>query len=77
MEYRRTWKEYRKLVPLWGLWVQIPPSALELNFRKGKTPEQIIKEKVTSKNTAYKYWRRFKLYKELNEKLWKIIIESL
>jgi len=46
-------------------------------FRKGKKPEGLIKERICSKNTAYKYWRIFKLYKELNEKLWEIIIESL
>jgi len=46
-------------------------------FRKGKRPEQIIKEKICSKNTAYKYWKRYRLYQELSEKLWDVIIESL
>jgi len=57
--------------------MKLNPKFLMEEFRKGKTPEQIIKEKVVSKNTAYKYWRRFKLWKELNEKLWEVIIESL
>lgn len=57
--------------------MKLNPKFIMENFREGKIPEQLIKEKVCSKNTAYKYWRRFKLYKELNEKLWDVIIESI
>jgi len=57
--------------------MKLNPRFLLEEFRKGKTPEQAVKDKLASKNTAYKYWKRYKLYKEMNEKLWEIIIESL
>ena len=36
--------------------MKLNPRFLMEEFKKGKTPEQVIKERIASKNTAYKYW---------------------
>jgi len=46
-------------------------------FEQGKTPKQLIQEKKASKNTIYRYWKRYKLYKELQQKLWELVRESV
>jgi len=46
-------------------------------FENGKTPKDLIKQKKASKNTVYKYWNRYKLYKELKDRLWNLIVESV
>jgi hypothetical protein len=49
--------------------MKLNPRFLMEEFAKGKTPKQLINSKVASKNTIYKYWKRYELYKELKEKL--------
>jgi hypothetical protein len=53
-------------------------------FKKGKRPKQLIRKRglfgkkgMASKNTVYKYYHRFLLYKELEKKLWRIVCETL
>ena len=46
-------------------------------FENGKTPKQLIEENKASKNTVYKYWKRYELYSELKAKLWNLIVESV
>jgi DNA-binding CsgD family transcriptional regulator len=36
---------------------------------RDKTPKELIEGNKASKNTVYKYWKRYELYKELKEKL--------
>jgi len=56
--------------------MKLNPRFLMEEFAKGKIPKELIKQKVASKNTIYKYRKRYELYKELKEKLWELIIES-
>jgi len=56
--------------------MKLNPRFIMEEFAKGKTPKELIKNEVASKNTIYKYWKRYEIYKELKEKLWEIITES-
>jgi len=44
-------------------------------FKQGRLPTELIEK--YNKTTVYRYWRRFKLYQELSQKLWDLIVESL
>jgi len=46
-------------------------------FENGKTPKQLIEDNKGSKNTVYKYWKRYQIYKELQQKLWELVKESV
>jgi hypothetical protein len=46
-------------------------------FEDSKTPKQLIQENKASKNTVYRYWKRYQMYNELKEKLWNMIVESV
>jgi DNA-binding CsgD family transcriptional regulator len=46
-------------------------------IESGKTPKQLIEENKASKNTVYRYWKRYQMYKELQQKLWDMIVESV
>jgi len=46
-------------------------------FKSGKTATMLLTAKYpASKNTVYKYWKVYKLYQELSQKLWEIIFEG-
>lgn len=57
--------------------MKLNPRFLMEEFAKGKTPKQLITEGKASKNTVYKYWKRYELYNQLKEKLWELIVESI
>jgi hypothetical protein len=44
-------------------------------FQEGKSPTELISK--YNKTTVYRYYKRFKLYQELSQKLWDLIVESL
>jgi DNA invertase Pin-like site-specific DNA recombinase len=45
-------------------------------FERGKTPLQLIRKKKASKNTVYKYWKKYLKYKEMKKLLWEILINE-
>lgn len=57
--------------------MKLNPRFLMEEFAKGKIPKQLIVEGKASKNTIYKYWKRYELYNRLKQDLWNLIIESI
>lgn len=47
-----------------------------LKFKEGKSPTQLINEGY-NKNTVYKYWKLFEIWKELSEKSWELVFEGV
>lgn len=46
-------------------------------FKEGKEPTDLIEEKFAAKDTIYKYWKKYQVYVNLKEELWKIVYEGV
>jgi predicted house-cleaning noncanonical NTP pyrophosphatase (MazG superfamily) len=57
--------------------MKLNPRFLMEEFAKDKTPKQLIAEGKASKNTVYKYWKRYELFNQLKNKLWELVVESI